>query len=467
MWDIIYSFQPGGDMKIRTHRFSFASLLTLLLICVSTGTAAEEFSLVQHKFNFGGSEFGRDAIYVKGDRIRIDQSINGKPSQTLFYDGAKNEFIQLDTKTGTAKTFKLEEILKENYAAYFSHAFAAFYYRDKYPHLQVMEEAGKESMNGESARKYLLPPFPYSKEGGRNGNAYIWIAEATGLPVRYQLTLGQERSTIFTTWDGYTPGPQPDSLFELSRMSMEVPDIPDMQFALTNREGTRLLVTGKIADPEAAVRAVCEKSRQYPIRYLGKQESDPERDNHRQNVYNFQYTEGYLYEFQEGSAPDQSCLVAPAGFFTERKIIPVQTPSILEELPACLRSDVSRVESRYSRKVQQCSVLMIAGDELKVLALEFERRPEDILAAVLLFHGDEILSWDLPGNDDKYSVWRVDDGGKFKPNSIRVLFAFEHGSAIELGIEWLGAEGTVLQYLVPKYGKLFKYITESWYQAPI
>jgi hypothetical protein len=64
-------------------------------------------------------------------------------------------------------------------------------------------------------------------------------------------------------------------------------------------------------------------------------------------------------------------------------------------------------------------------------------------------------------------VWRVDDGGKFKPNSIRVLFAFEHGSAIELGIEWLGAEGTVLHYLVPKYGKLFKYITESWYQAPI
>jgi hypothetical protein len=67
-------------------------------------SAAEEYSLVQHKFDIGGSEFGRDTIYVKGDRIRIDQSVNGKPSLTLFYDAAKNEFVRLDKNTDTAKT---------------------------------------------------------------------------------------------------------------------------------------------------------------------------------------------------------------------------------------------------------------------------------------------------------------------------------------------------------------------------
>jgi outer membrane lipoprotein-sorting protein len=450
-------------MPLNRHMRSI--LLITSLFILSVNAIAEEFSIVQHNYNISGKEFGSDTIYVKDDRMRIETTRSGKLVTISFYDAGKKELIQLDKRTDTAETFDLEDVFKNPFAAYQSHFLAAYYFRAKFSNLQKIEAIGEESVEGEILLKYRMPLSPFAKENGPEVQEYIWVSQATGLPVKHQLTLGAFRT--LQTLDGYTPGPQPDSLFELPENAMKVPTTPKMQFALTNREGTRLLVTGDIADPVAAVRAVCENSRQYPIRYLKKQESDPEHDTHRQNVYNFQYTEGHLYEFTDGAAPDQSCLVAPAGFFKERNLIPVRTNSIQQKLPACHQDDISRMVIHRDRKVEQCAVLLDAGDRFRILALEFERRPEDILAAVVLLRGDEILSWDLPGREDKYSVWRVDDGGIFRPEYIRVMFAFEHQSRIELGIEWLGAEATTLRYLIPMHGRFFEYIKDGWYQAPI
>ncbi|KPK49395.1 MAG: hypothetical protein AMS22_13735 [Thiotrichales bacterium SG8_50] len=428
--------------------------------------AASEFSVVQHNFSAFGSEYGQDTIYVKDERMRIESMRENKLDSVTLVDGELNKVYRLDKRTDTVKSIELREWLAESYKAYRFSTFAAYYYRDKLDHLKTMKQMGEESVAGQATIKYRLPQSPHVKDTGPEDLPILWISQKTGTPVRYQNTVGHGRFTTVKTWDSPVPGPQLASLFEMPRDSMTVPSVPRTVFAFSNEHGSHLLALGDVGDPEGVSTAVCEDGKRYALKHLGKQGADPKKDSGRDVVQNFRFLEGNVYKVRSGFAGgDRNCLIATADFFAGRQVLKVGRSFASSSKAGCSPSYRQRIERLRARKVVRC-VLLARVENQSVLALEFERRPKDALATVVLVGPEHQTFWDLPGRDDGQSTWRVDDGGHFKPGDLSVLFAFSHESFTELGIAWVGVEGTSLSYLRPKGGRFFLYRNDYRYHAP-
>ena len=69
------------------------------------------------------------------------------------------------------------------------------------------EKIGKEKINGRSATKYKV----YVRIQDKEGAFYQWIDDEYKLPVKS----ADEKGTYTSVFSNITPGPQPDSLFEL------------------------------------------------------------------------------------------------------------------------------------------------------------------------------------------------------------------------------------------------------------
>jgi hypothetical protein len=97
----------------------------------------------------------------------------------------------------------------------------------------------------------------------------------------------------------------------------------------------------------------------------------------------------------------------------------------------------------------------------------FERRGSDVLAALVLDRGGRLTFQEYPGNTrDESSVWRVDDGGVFDPGVFDILFVIEGPQGVELGVEWVGAEGVNVRLLQADGTKFRERVAAYFYHAP-
>jgi hypothetical protein len=80
--------------------------------------------------------------------------------------------------------------------------------------------------------------------------------------------------------------------------------------------------------------------------------------------------------------------------------------------------------------------------------VQFEPERDTALACLVVVRDGTILYEDYRGNaNDEYSVWRVDDGGEFAPQTFHILAAFESSHGIEIVRAWDGFEGQSVEYL--------------------
>jgi len=242
-------------------------------------------------------------------------------------------------------------------------------------------------------------------------------------------------------------------------------------FAFANEDGTRLLTiqgdpegeTGK-EPAEAYVLAVGEGGQTVRVRYAGHQKRT-ELDNGRQSAHNFDQSEGDVYEVEGGAAaPDATYALFREGQFDEGALLKLASAE-----PAELPADVAeRIAKSKDRAIDRGWTIATGEDGLRLYAVQFERRGDDMLAAVVAEWEGKLAFMDYPATYNESSTWRVDDGGEILPVMFSFLFAARGEDGLVLGLKWLGAEGESASILKQK-GEAFEDtgIGAGRYQSPI
>ncbi len=231
----------------------------------------------------------------------------------------------------------------------------------------------------------------------------------------------------------------------------------DAAFAFANQKGNALLTIAPESLPinfsDAALfdTALCDDGRQYQVRFIRGQPSAP-GDNGRALASNFERYSGYRFQVVKGRVPtDANCLLARQHFFDVRRVVPMKPWATRDEAggkrpPDCPAATRQALATPEGRAVVQCARLAQIGSDTELLAVEYERRGDQMLGAVVLLRGSSPLLVKYPASASSTSAWRVDDQGKWEAGSFVPLFVFERISdgGLEIAVQWSGPEGARL-----------------------
>ena len=237
-------------------------------------------------------------------------------------------------------------------------------------------------------------------------------------------------------------------------------------FAFPNEQGTQLLATAEIATPQALRVAICSDGRQVPIQF-DRRQSEGRNSTGRQTPQNFANTGGFVFRIVSGAIrADASCLIADEAFLAGATAVPIARPP---ETARCAKAMYPDFQADKGRPVVGCWPIGGAGG-IQVAILEFTRRLNQALAALVVVDGDRRIYIDYPADfrGPGSDLWRADDGGEIHAEGFGVVFLLKRGSTYLLALDWKGAEGSALSLHTSEGAGQFKELfSESWYRAPM
>ena len=247
-------------------------------------------------------------------------------------------------------------------------------------------------------------------------------------------------------------------------IGLAAPESPSpVSFGFFIDNGTLIIEHIKPSQPNPTYSyAICEQNQVHPIRFLQIQFDSPQ-NTRRHTAKNFENLPGSVYSTTNSRAhSDESCMLAPVPFITSSDTLPRLTRP-LEPLAPEL---VEKIEVTKNRKVSGTWVLADSNSNVRVSLVLFEQINDDALASLVLISSDKLLFRDYPAKANRYSTWRVDDGGVIIPRQFKVLFLRRQNLDWEMATEFAGAEGSSLEFLVEKDGQ-FKSIYSAYrYTSP-
>jgi hypothetical protein len=240
-----------------------------------------------------------------------------------------------------------------------------------------------------------------------------------------------------------------------------------LAFAFPNEEGTQLLVTAEVVEPEHLRVALCSGSQQLQVQFERRQ-SERSGGTGRQIPRNFAYTAGSVFRVGPGKVSAQAtCLLTDESFLRGATLFPVKRPS---QPARCPKTVYPNFQADKGRPVVGCWPIAESPTGVRIAIIEFARQLTNALASLALIDGDRRMYVDFPAQftgpgDD---LWRADDGGEIHAEGFDVLFILKRGSTYTIAIDWGGAEGRALSVHVSDGISEFKeVVTDSWYTAPI
>jgi hypothetical protein len=246
-------------------------------------------------------------------------------------------------------------------------------------------------------------------------------------------------------------------------------------FAFANASGTALLTVSALTDDAVLVEnasarpdmALCG-NQLLPIAFAGYQKQGP-KDDGRHWSRNFDQREGYRFRVLRGHAEDdESCLIAKRDFFAGKEVLAVTRQ--LRDKP-CDPQAMAALARFAGRGLRSCKEIGRLSTGESVLLAEFQRRGNELLAAIALNRANRLVVHALPAKFDPETNagWRVEDGGSLGNSQFMPLFALRQMPAetVELGIEWSGAEGVSLLLLRSSGAHLTEVTKGFRYLAPL
>lgn len=239
--------------------------------------------------------------------------------------------------------------------------------------------------------------------------------------------------------------PNADSAESSSQATPALPQVsPAGSFAFADETGGRLLSLDTNATPQSFTAAVCGGGR-YHVRYIGFQNARPDTSR-RSRAADFANQDGQLFQLQgQTAAPGETCFVTSTAL-ADHVAMPVRSikPAV------CSDNSVAALARIAGREVLNCWQLAEISGGMHYLAAHFANADTTALAALALVQDSVRLYYPLVGRYVKpgEDVWRVDDGGVFDPESIRLLFIARLPQGHAAAILWGGAEGELAQLVV-------------------
>ncbi len=238
-------------------------------------------------------------------------------------------------------------------------------------------------------------------------------------------------------------------------------------FAFPNQDGSRLLATGDIADPNVLRAALCSGGQRLAVAFERRQPEGKDSTG-RQTPHNFANTAGAVFRIVGGQAsPGASCLLTDEAFLREATLVPLKRPS---QDARCSKAWYPLFQAAKSRPVVACWPIGESTSGTQVAIIEFSRRLSDALASLVVVDGDRRLYIDYPAkfNGPGADLWRVDDGGEIHAEAFDVMFLLKRGTTYWLALDWAGAEGNALSlHAAEATGQFKELISDSWYRSPL
>jgi hypothetical protein len=254
---------------------------------------------------------------------------------------------------------------------------------------------------------------------------------------------------------------------------------PQAIFAFANRAGTHLLALnvdnqGRLIpyEPAGRSKAVCAGNWLLDVAFEQHQKSGTQNTG-RQTSANFSQLEGDRFRLVSAKVgDDEVCLLLERSLAESLNLLPLKrsvgAEAVDANLPACSIQLRAKLQQKYQREITRCSMLATIANT-QFAAAEFKPNRKGLLAAAVLAGKEITYSRAEPAEcQNGYSGWRVDDDCKFDPGSLVPLFAWKRSDgAIEIGVEWQGAEGGNLILFRGSGSELQKIANSYRYWAPL
>jgi hypothetical protein len=216
--------------------------------------------------------------------------------------------------------------------------------------------------------------------------------------------------------------------------------------------------------PNRFIKAIYAPGKALNVKYV-KHQNRTDKDNGRQNEWNFDQDEGELFNVAQGKiAGNESVLLVEKGAFQGHEFLkykPISTG-------AFAKSVIGKMEKEKKRKVVNQGLIGQVSADVQIGIVEFEKTAgKKPLASLVMTTKSGLIFEDFVGINDDQSTWRVDDGGMITPDMLKIIFVTQSKAGYSLGFEWSGAEGYSLK-IVQQKGVEFRSVLESSrYTAPV
>jgi len=238
-----------------------------------------------------------------------------------------------------------------------------------------------------------------------------------------------------------------------------------LTFGYANETGDTLLQMNKEdgPQPEEFKYAINKEGTISKIAYIGKQESG-QFDTHRDNHYNFNNAEGQLYEMTEGVADEwNTTLFLTEDFRSKRELL----TTVKNSWFSLKENETNEIEQNKKRTIKKSELVNDYGEKGKLIFAEFEQENDSCLVSLIWMDNQKFTYFDFPAEYNEMSTWRVDDGGVFDFEYYNIIAVFESENGIEIMTDWVGAEGSSINYLLA-VGDKFESVGGAYrYQAPM
>lgn len=265
-----------------------------------------------------------------------------------------------------------------------------------------------------------------------------------------------------------------------ARQEEETGQLIGAAFAFANGAGAELLVTDENAPENNAVvktfsKAVCPGNKVFDVKFVAHQ-SRGKQDSGRATSRNFDNIAGSVFHMVQGKVEaDEACLLAPETYIKDKRLLPMKLTNVpvrQDQPVSALRCDARTKRGlvrQQGRAPEDCWQLAQIGEDGRLLAVLYEPRQKDLLAALVLEVGEKHFVYEMPAKADLISSWREGDQGHFDPTTLAPLFVLENDRDVswDIGISWAGEEGANLSaYRSASASRLKKVVSGYLYWYP-
>lgn len=214
-------------------------------------------------------------------------------------------------------------------------------------------------------------------------------------------------------------------------------------FGFSNEIGNKTLAFEENTNPKLFTQAIDNQGNISAIRFLNSQKSNENGVN--LTSINFNNCAGQVFEFINGEkfVTEFTSVIFNEEFSKNHPIISVKT---LDEPQLIDHNTKQLISSERNRAIKSAWKIADLGDKQSAYIVIFTPKKDSVLAS-LVIGNKQFLYRDYPAKYDEGSTWRVDDGGEFPNDAIRILAVFRNlKGELEIITEWAGAEGANVEY---------------------
>jgi hypothetical protein len=226
---------------------------------------------------------------------------------------------------------------------------------------------------------------------------------------------------------------------------VEVPALDEaLTFGFSNESGSQILAFEENLNLKLYTQTIDNQGFIASISFLKEQKGNESGVN--LTSQNFGNCSGQIFEIKDNKKvnKDLTTVLFNETFIQNHSYLPVKSLEKPQNIDAKTKSAIAADKKRAVKDGWKIADL---GDNQYAYIVVFEPKKDSVLASLVI--GNEAFIYrDYPAKYDEGSTWRVDDGGEFSSEAIKILAAFRNKNGdLELVTEWVGAEGANIEFV--------------------